>query len=207
MRSLASAIQFLTLGRASSELGKAAAWFPLVGAALGAAGAGVYLVVPSSYAPIACVVFWAAAGRVLHEGKLVYSAVALSVVARWLALDYFAGPYLLAVCIAAQAVPRAAIVGLAWVSRPSGTGVGYALSSTLTTPAAVAAIAQGVLAAFLCGARAGVVLIVGTFLIARLAREFAYKRWGGVNGDCLGATEQVLEIFIVAMFACRACAW
>ena len=208
-----NAIRFLVLGRASPEPGKAAAWFPLVGAALGAVGAGIYLIVPSSYAPLACVVFWTAAGRVVHEDRIVYAAVALSAIARWLALENFAGPDLLAVCIAAQAVPRAAIVGLAWVSRPAGTagpggtGMGYALSSTLTTPAAVAALAQGVLAAFLCGARVGVVLIVGCFLIARLAREFAYKRWGGVNGDCLGATEQVLEIFILAVFACRGCAW
>ncbi len=178
-----------------------------MGAALGAAGAGIYLIVPSLYAPLACVVFWTAAGRVLHDGRIVYAAVALSAIARWLALENFAEPDLLAVCIAAQAVPRAAMVGLAWVSRPAGTGVGYAVSSTLTTPVAVAALVQGILAAFLCGARAGFVLIVGTFLIARLAREFAYKRWGGVNGDCLGATEQVLEIFILAVFACRACAW
>jgi adenosylcobinamide-GDP ribazoletransferase len=217
MRSLAGAIRFLTLGDVPSELGRAAAWFPLVGAALGAAGAGVYRIFPSSIAALACVVFWAAAGRVLHEGRLgssavAVSAVAMSAAARWLALENFAaGPSILAVCLAAQAVPRAAIVGLAYVSRPvsrpAGTGLGYALSSTLTTPAAVAALAQGILAAFVCGARAGVVLIVGTFLIVRLARDFAYKRCGGVTGDCLGATEQVLEIFILAVFACRACAW
>ncbi len=182
-------------------------WFPLVGAALGAAGAGIYLIVPSSVAALACVVFWAVAGRVLHEGRLAYAAVALSAAARWLALENFAGPGILVVCIAAQAVPRAAIVGLAWVSRPAGTGIGYALCSTLRTPAAVAALAQGVLAAFLCGARAGAVLMVGTFLIARLSREYFYKRRGGVNGDCLGATEQFVEIFILAMFACRSCAW
>jgi adenosylcobinamide-GDP ribazoletransferase len=216
MGSLASAIRFLTLGGIPSEPCKAAAWFPLVGAALGVAGAGIYMIVPSSYGPLACVVFWAVAGRVLHEGSRMTSAadaaVMCGVVARLLALHDFAGAYftapgILVVCIAAQAVPRAAIVGLAYVSRPSGTGLGYALSSTLTTPAAVAALAQGILAAFLCGARAGVVLIVGTFLIVRLAREFAYKRCGGVDGDCLGATEQVLEIFILAVFACRACAW
>lgn len=216
MKTLASAIQFLTLGSVPSEIGKAAAWFPLVGAALGAAGAGVYLIAGPLGAPVAalaCVVFWTAAGRVLHEGRLVHTALALSMLLRWLALENFAGPGILVVCVAAQAVPRAALVGLAWISRPAGTGyregtgVGHALSSTLRTPAAVAALAQGVLAAFLCGARAGAVLIVGTFLIAKIAREYFYKRWGGVNGDCLGATEQLLETFILAMFACRACAW
>src|SRR5580658_722139 len=199
MRSLAGAIQFLTLGRIPSEPGKSAAWFPLVGALLGAAGAGVYLIA-APFSALACVVFWAAAGRVLHEGRLVYAAIALSVLLRWLALDHFAGPSLLMVCIAAQAIPRAAIVGLTLVSRPTGTGLGYSLSSTLTTPAALAALAQGMLAAFLCGARVGIVLIAGASLIAKLAGEYGYKRRGGVDGDCLGATEQILEIFILAVF-------
>jgi cobalamin synthase len=182
----------------------------------GGCGRGIYLIVPSSNAPLACVVFWVVAGRALHERSpldpTMIAAAACGALARLLALNdfaafYFTAPGILAACIATQAVPRAAIVGLAWVSRPTGTGVGYALSSTLTTPAAVAALAQGVLAAFLCGARAGVVMIVGTFLIARFAREYSYQRWGGVNANCLGATEQIIEIFILAMFACRACAW
>jgi cobalamin synthase len=209
---LRSAIQLLILGRVPEEPGsapgKAAAWFPLVGAALGAAGAGIYLIVPASYAALACVVFWAAAGRVLHEGRLPNAVVALSAVARWLALENFAAePTVLAVCVAAQAVPRAAIVGLTWVSRPTGSGLGYTLASTLTTPVAFAAIAEGVLAAFLCGARAGAVLIVGTIVIARLTREFFYHRRGGVDADCFGATEQLLEIFTLALFACRECSW
>ena len=206
MRSLAGAIQLLILGRDSPDAGKAAAWFPLVGAALGAAGAGVYLTAGPLPA-LACVAFWALAGRVVHERKLSYAVIALSVGARWLALDSFAGPSLLTACIAAQAVPRAAMVGLLWVSRPTGRGLGYALASTLTTPAALAALAEGVLAAFLCGARVGIVLMAGSILIANLAREYCYKRWGGVDGDCLGVTEQLLEIFILGVFACRACAW
>lgn len=207
LRGLASAIQFLIFGRVSPGIGRAAAWFPVVGTALGAAGAGIYLIVPPPFGAFACVVLWAASGRILNEGKLIYGAAILSAVARWLALENFAeAPGILVVCIAAQAIPRAAVVGMAWVSRPAGTGLDYELASTLTTPMAIAAIAQGVLAAFLCGARAAVVLIVGSFLIAKLVREFFYKRRGGVDGDCLGVTEQLLEIFILAVFACRACA-
>src|SRR5579863_2666198 len=157
MGGLANAFRFLILGGIPSEFGKAAAWFPFVGAALGVAGAGIFLSVPSPYAALACVAFWTLSGRVLHESRLAYFVVAIGVAAKWLALENFAaGPSILVVCIAAQAIPRAAMVGLAWVSRPAGTGSGYALSSTLTTPMAVAAIAQGLLAAFLCGARAGV---------------------------------------------------
>jgi adenosylcobinamide-GDP ribazoletransferase len=236
------AVQFLTIvpvrGQAS-EPGKAAAWFPLVGAILGAAGAGIYLAaaraLPASLAALACVAFWTAASGVLHEDGLAdvadalragrtrenmltilkdsrigtFGAVAviLSMLARWQALQYFAGPSIVAVCIAAQAVPRAAMVGLAWTSRPVGTGLGYSLASTLRTPAALAALAQGVLAAFLCGPRAGVVIVAGSFVIVRLGRTYFYKRIGGINGDCLGATEQLTEIFILGLFACAACSW
>jgi adenosylcobinamide-GDP ribazoletransferase len=242
MSSLTSAIRFLTIFRASGEPvapGRAAAWFPVVGAILGAAGAGIYLAaaraLPTSLAALACVAFWTAASGVLHEdgladvadalragrtrdhmltilkdsriGTFGAVAVVLSVLARWQALQYFTGPNILAVCMAAQAVPRAAMVGLAWTSRPVGTGLGYALASTLRTPAALAALVQGVIAAFLCGARAGVVIVAGSFVIVRLARTYFYKRIGGVNGDCLGATEQLIEIFILGLFACAVCSW
>jgi cobalamin synthase len=184
------------------------AWLPLFGAALGAAGAGIYWLIlrsqPASLATFACVVLWAAAGWMPHEGNFPYATVTLAALAKWLALDHFAGPNLLFVCIAAQAVPRAAMVGLVWVSRPAAN---FTLSSSLRTPAAIAALGQGILAASLVGLRAGVVLIVGSFLIAKLVREYFYKRWGGVNADAMGATQQFLEIFTLTIFACGACAW
>ena len=34
-----------------------------------------------------------------------------------------------------------------------------------------------------------------------------YQRLGGINGDCLGFTEQVLEIFVLVMFTCGSCRW
>jgi adenosylcobinamide-GDP ribazoletransferase len=242
MRGFMSAVQFLTVIRVNTDLaepGKAAAWFPLVGAVLGAAGAGIYLAaahaLPSSLAALACVTFWTVASGILHEdgladvadalrggrsrenmlailkdsriGTFGAVAVVLSLIARWQALQYFSGASLVAVCMAAQAVPRAAMVGLAWISRPVGTGLGYALASTLRTPLALAALAQGAIAALCCGLRAGLVILLGSFLIVRLARAYFYKRLGGVNGDCLGATEQLLEIFILGLFTCTICSW
>lgn len=181
-------------------------WFPLLGAALGAAGAGLLMIaaIPAPLASLACVALWAIAGRIPHEGKFPYVTIALATLAKWLALAHFSGSNLFLSCIAAEAVPRAGMVGLAWVSRPAAD---YSLSSNLRTPAAIAALSQGVLAASLFGVRAGVVLIVASFLIAKLVREYFYKRWGGVNADAMGATQQLLEIFTLAMFACGACAW
>ena len=85
--------------------------------------------------------------------------------------------------------------------------MGYALASTLSTPAAVVAISFGAAAALLCGWRAGFAMIAGSVLIVQASRAWFYRRLGGVNGDCLGFTEQLIEIFILTMFACRSCAW
>jgi len=242
MRTLLSAIAFLTIvpvGRTSVAPGRAAIFFPLVGAMTGAAGAGLYLAaasaLPSSIASLIVVAFWAAISGVLHEDGLAdvadalragrsqakmlailkdsrigtFGAVAIviSILARWQAVDHLATDRLLEVFIAAQAVPRAAIVALAWVSRPVGTGLGLAFSSTLSTPVAFVAIAQGIAAALACGLRPGLVIILGAYLVIRIAQAYFYKRIGGVNGDCLGATEQILEIFILILFTCRNCSW
>lgn len=240
MRSLAGAIQFLTIIRMPATdrpapPGQTAAWFPLVGAALGAMGGAVYIgagkVLPASLAALMTVAFWAAVSGVLHEdgladvadalragrtpermlsilkdsriGTFGAVAVVLSILARWQALEHVNSSNALCVCIAAQAVPRAAMVGLAWLSRPVGTGLGYEFASTLTTPAALAALAQGLGASLLCNVWMGVEIILGCYLIARAAQWYFYERLGGVNGDCLGATEQILEIFVLVLFTVK----
>ncbi len=237
-----AAIRFLTIvpvRGGDAPPGRAAAFFPLVGAMLGAAGAGVYLLTakafPVSIAALATVAFWIALSGVLHEDGLAdvadavragrsrerimeilkdsrigaYGAVAilLSVVARWQALEYLAAPRVVETLIASQAVPRAAMVAMAWCSRPAGSGLGFALASTLSTPRAVVAMALGAAAALLCGWRAGFAMIAGSVLIVQAARAWFHRRLGGVNGDSLGFTEQLIEIFILTMFACGSCAW
>jgi adenosylcobinamide-GDP ribazoletransferase len=93
------------------------------------------------------------------------------------------------------------MVALAWVSRPSGDGLGLAFSSSLSTTGALIAIAQGIAASMLLGWRAGLLILAGAYIVVRGARAYFYKRIGGVNGDCLGAAEQLLEIFILILFA------
>jgi len=238
MRAFFGAVSFLTILRTPGESvppGRAAVFFPTVGAILGALGAGVFIaasrVLPVSLAALLTVAFWATISGVLHEDGLAdiadalragrtrekmlsilkdsrvgtFGAVAivLSVIARWQALEHVPTRGVLEVCIAAQAVPRAALVALAWVSRPVGTSLGYAFSSTLTTPAALAAIGQGIVAALICGLRPGVVILGGTYAILRVARWYFYRRIGGVNGDCLGATEQIVEIFVLVLFTSK----
>ncbi len=137
--------------------GRAAAFFPLVGAALGLAGAGVFLLaglaLPVSLAALATVAFWTAVSGVLHEDGLAdvadavragrpqaqiltilkdsrigtFGAVALilSVLARWQALESLATDRVVEALVASQAVPRAAMVAMAWTSRPTGDGLGH----------------------------------------------------------------------------------
>ncbi len=236
MRTFLAAISFLTIiPIAGSNVlpGRAAIFFPLVGAMLGAAGAGLFiatsLILPTSIAALIAVAFWTVISGVLHEDGLAdvadamragrtrekmlailkdsrigtYGAVAivLSIVARWQALQHLPASRLLEVCIVAQAVPRAAMVALAWLSRPSGDGLGYAFSSSLSTTGALFAVAQGLIASMLLGWRPGLLIVLAAYIIIRAARTYFYKRIGGVNGDCLGATEQLLEIFILVLFA------
>jgi adenosylcobinamide-GDP ribazoletransferase len=247
MQAFFSAIRFLTILSVPGdpvEPGRAAAYFPLVGAIIGAAGAGVFLlaglVLPLSLAALATVAFWTAVSGVLHEDGLAdvadavragrkqaqiltilkdsrigtFGAVALilSVIARWqalqsLALGSLATDRIVEALVASQAVPRAAMVAMAWTSRPTGDGLGHAFLSTLSTPAALNAMAQGAVAALICGWRPGIAMVVGSFLIVRLARAWFYRRIGGVNGDCLGFTEQLLEVYVLVLFTCARCAW
>src|ERR1700693_1278895 len=77
MMGFRAAIRFLTIlpvRGGDAPPGKAAAFFPLVGAMLGAAGAGVYsltaMAFPASIAALATVAFWIAVSGVLHEDGL-----------------------------------------------------------------------------------------------------------------------------------------
>jgi adenosylcobinamide-GDP ribazoletransferase len=236
MRTFLAALSFLTVIPIPAEnvaSGRAAVFFPLVGAMLGAAGAGVFLaanmLLPVSLAALITIAFWTIVSGVLHEDGLAdvadamragrtrekmlailkdsrigtYGAVAIvfSIAARWQALQHVPVPRMLEVCIIAQSVPRAALVVLAWLSRPSGDGLGLAFLSSLSTTGALIAIAQGIALSMLLGWRPGLLILAGAYIIVRSTRAYFYKRIGGVNGDCLGATEQLVEIFVLILFA------
>lgn len=242
MNSFFAAVRFLTvipIPGADVAPGRAAAWFPLVGAALGAAGAVLFLgasrALPLSIAALLTVAFWTLISGVLHEDGLADVADAvragrtrermfailrdsrigafgavmlvLSLLARWQALQFLATPSLFAAIVASQAVPRSAMVALAWVARPAGTGLGASLAATLGTGTAVFAIAQGLVAAFATGWQSGLAISAGCVLLLRIVVVWFYQRLGGVNGDCLGFTEQVLEIWVLVLFTCRECGW
>ena len=213
MRTFLAAVSFLTIipvKDSSVSPGRAAIFFPLVGAMIGAAGAGVFLaasfVLPLSLASLITVAFWTMISGVLHEdgladvadalragrarGKMLailkdsrigtYGAVAivLSIAVRWQALQHVPAARIVAVCVIAQSGPRAAMVALAWVSRPSGEGLGLAFSSSLTTVSALMCIAQGIAVSMLSGWRPATLIVAGTYLIVSSgARVFLQAHW------------------------------
>jgi cobalamin synthase len=202
-------------------------FLPLYGAAIGAIGAYVYLASivlkasPDSSAPPSMIpalaIFWGAIAFVPRErqrfGMTDAIIMAAGIGIRWLAIDGLAlgtlatERVLIEIFIAAQTVPRAAVVAIAWASRPAGEGVGYRFSSTLTTPVALIAIAEGVAAALLCGLRPGLGILAGAYVIIRGVRWFSYRFAGGVNADSFGVTQLLLEIFVLLLFTCGACRW
>lgn len=139
--------------------------------------------------------------RIGAHGALV---LVFGVLLRWQALSALVAEPMSALA-AAQGLPRAALVALAWISRPAGSKLAAALNATLTTPLALIAIAQGFVLALLCGYPASLWLIAGTVILVLAARRYFYARLGGVNGDCLGALSQTVETYVLLVFACRVC--
>jgi cobalamin synthase len=203
--------------------GPRAIFLPLYGAAVGAIGAGVYFAILYLYLPggaavlpikldeLLIAMLYGALAFLPHERRSIGVAgavtVAASIAIRWLAIDGLVPGRTLEVFIAAQTVPRAAIVAIAWASRPSGEGAGYEFSSALTTPVALIAITEGVAAALLCGLRPGLAILAGAYVIIRAVRWFSYRYAGGVNADSFGATQLLIEMFVLLLFTCSACRW
>lgn len=241
MRRLLGAVQFLTVlpvRGATAEPGQAAIYFPVVGALIGWAGCGLFLLAREWLNPplaaALVLVFWIAVSGALHEDGLadvadafrgyrsasrileilkdprigVFGALALmlALFLRWQALPSIQTP-LLPSFVASQAIPRAGLVILGYVARPVGSGMGLRFCRHLTAQVVFAVSMQGVLAALWCGVRPGLAIVCIGAAIVVAARLFFDRRLGGINGDCLGATAQVMEVAILLLLACANCSW
>ena len=186
------------------------ALLPLFGAALGAAGGILYLaasrVLSAPAAALVAVLFWASASNAFREDRLIgaprENLQRTGILARlltasvWLvALPRLDVQRVLLVCVAGQCVSRAAVMAVAWVSRPAAGGL--ELSARLRSGAVMAALAQGVLAAGLCGARAGAVILISTYLAIRAARWWLYRTRGGIDGNGISSLRLLVEMLAV----------
>lgn len=129
-------------------------------------------------------------------------------VAALTALDRVEGATMLVV---AHTVARAAAVGLLrWAPRAPRPGLGVDVASRLRTPYALVALATAVvLAAVALGALVPWVLAAAALGAAATA-VLARRKIGGINGDVLGAAEQVAETLVLvcgAAFVRHAGSW
>jgi adenosylcobinamide-GDP ribazoletransferase len=145
--------------------------------------------------------------EILKDSRIgTYGAVALilSILTRWQALaETTVNP--IAGLTAALALSRTSMVVLAAFTPSAGTGLGQAFVAVCSPKTALAVAPQAIvivaLAAIYIGWERAVALIAATIVIIFLARRFFVRRLGGVNGDCLGATCQAIEIVNMVILA------
>ena len=128
-------------------------------------------------------------------------ALIFSVLFRWQALSAL-GPHSTVALIVSEALPRTAFVVLAYVAKPAGAGLGSAFGSGLSRTMTLLASAEGAAIACLAGPLPAVVLVAGTVALISLGRSYFQCRIGGVTGDCLGATGQLVECYCLLTFVC-----
>jgi adenosylcobinamide-GDP ribazoletransferase len=133
---------------------------------------------------------------ILKDSRIgTYGALAIVIASllRWQAIEAL-GDRALPALAAAAGASRGGMVLLAYMSKPAGEGLGKAFVAGLSGPAAILAGLQAAALGFLCGPISGAAALVGNALALLLLRAWFHRRLGGVNGDCLGATCQILEV-------------
>jgi len=207
----------------------------VIGAAGGAAFVWLTPWIGASLAAVVGVAVWCFLGGGLHEDGLadvadairagrsvdkmhailkdpsigVYGALALllSVIARWQAVQTIPAYQVIHVSAVAHALSRASMVVLAYIGTPARTGIGRAFAQSLTLFGFVSALVWAAIAAGSLGWRPALALLLGFYLIVRMARFWFERRLGVVTGDCLGATGMAVEIFALVLFTCQRCSW
>jgi adenosylcobinamide-GDP ribazoletransferase len=128
-------------------------------------------------------------------------ALCFSILVRWQALNAL-GAHSTIALIVSEALPRTALVVLSHIAKPVGSGLGSALGAGLSRNVTLVAASEGVALAFLAGPWLALPLLAGTAGIAWIARSYFHRRIGGVTGDCLGATGQLVECYCLLTFVC-----
>ena len=145
--------------------------------------------------------------EILKDSRIgTYGAIALmlSIALRWQSMAQITvNP--VAGMAAALALSRTSLVALAAVTPSVGTGLGSAFSAACSRKVLIATVLQAVaivaISARFTGWRTAAALILASAVIVMLARSWFTRRLGGVNGDCLGATSQAIEVVNLVILA------
>ena len=237
MRRLLGAIQFLTIlpvRGSTAAIGQSALWFPLVGAALGAAG-GLILesargFVPFSLAALLVLCAWALLTGGLHEDGFADVADAFragrapekifSILKDSRVGAHGALALVLVSLVRWQALgsiaadPVRSLAAVLAVSRASlvllawispPAGGGLGFEFSRTLTSTTA-IAVAIQAIFWSFlSGAGGLLLWGAGIILLLSKIYFGRRIGGVTGDCLGATLVAVETWGFILLTCQRC--
>jgi adenosylcobinamide-GDP ribazoletransferase len=142
---------------------------------------------------------------ILKDSRIgTYGALAIVITSllRWQAIAAL-GDRLFPALTAAAGASRGGMVLLAYLSKPAGEGLGKAFVAGLSGPAAIAAALQAAALVFLCGPISGAIALTAGAVTILLARAYFHRRIGGVNGDCLGAVCQILEVLLLLVYVWR----
>jgi adenosylcobinamide-GDP ribazoletransferase len=210
-----------------AALARSVPWFPVVGAVVGLAVAGVYAAVAQALPPLVAASLAVLGGVALtgafHEDGLADCADAAGgwtpEEARRILRDPAHGTYGVLALVASVVIRVAALAALSPVQALAALpaahalGRGAALWALLRHPAATqeglgasyaarattGAVTAGVLTSLVIAAAAGWVtaFAVGCAVAAVLLGRWAARRLGGITGDVLGAIEQTGEIVVL----------
>jgi hypothetical protein len=188
-----------------------AAW-PAAGALLGLCGGLLIVGLPQGPGAIAALVLWTAttlaAGerglakwfpRLPLSGSLI---AALTILVRWYALISLQvlGLRIMLAVAAALAIAQSAAVVLAWVSPPADEAA-LRRFANLTIPAALIALAQGFIAAWVFGFPLVIAVVMLAYLFIRLAEWFFGWRYGGLRLGDVEALRVLVETAILVFLA------
>jgi hypothetical protein len=179
------------------------AWSPLAGVLYGAAGVLIMRLPAGRVGPLAVAGATAALWTLLARDRARFNVwAALGLLAwRWLALACLAAP--LAVLVAAQTVPRAAGVALAYTCRP----LDYRQTDSLRWPGALAALLVAVGSAIPSGARLGWFSLSCAVVLTGVTRQWAQSTAGAAGARHRLWLERILECVILTTAACERCRW
>ena len=231
------AIQFLTVApvrRSTASPGDSALFFPMVGAALGAAGGIVFRLsaefFPTGVTALIVLSLWALITGGLHEDGFadvadafragrsrdkIFAILKDSRIGAHGALALILISFLRWQTLSSIAVnpvfPLAAIFA---VSRASlvllawvapPAGTGLGFEFSRALNSGVAIAVAIQAIAWAFFSGAGMLLLWGAFVIIVVAKGYFMRRIGGVTGDCLGATCLLVETWGLILFTCRRC--
>jgi cobalamin synthase len=187
-----------------------AVFLPLIAAALGAAGAGLVLLLPPQTGATAAIAFWTAATLARGERGIyrwfpslpVFGSLlaACTLLLRWYAVVSLPRSHVMLAAIASHEMAAAGAVALALVARPADEETSERHAS-LNTMIAMIVFAQAAIVVAFTGLRLALVLALTVYLVVRVLLAFTTWRFGGVRRTDLSAAFVVLSTLELAVLS------